>query len=75
MEDKIKKALNGGPKSLRQLKQDLSNASVESQDIEDKVLNKILQKLRKKGEIKAVKGRWVLTSTKICPKCDGKGWV
>lgn len=71
MEDKIKKALREGPKTNMQLRVELEVGCGE-----DRVFDRTLQKLRKKGEIKVIdRRRWVLSSVKVCPTCEGKGWV
>jgi hypothetical protein len=60
-------ALKNGPKTNRELKdQLLSN---------DSVLGRTLQRLRRQGKIKVVNGRWTTAQAKICPKCQGRGFV
>jgi hypothetical protein len=71
MEDEIKKALQEGPKTNMQLRHEL-----EVKAGEDRVFDRTLQRLRKKGEIKVIdRRRWVLSNVKVCPSCAGKGWV
>jgi len=71
MEDQIKKMLKSGPKSNKELRTSLG---LDEKNY-DQNLDRTLQKLRKAGLIKPVKGRWVMASVKICPKCGGKGWI
>lgn len=38
-------------------------------------LTALLQKLKRKGQIKKVGRQWVGTSIKVCPHCKGRGWI
>jgi len=67
VEREVQSALKGGPKSNQELRSQLGT--------EDKKLTRTLQRLRRRGLLKVVKGRWALTTVEICPKCGGKGWV
>lgn len=70
MEEKIKEALKTKPLTNRELRSALGlKASTDAK------LDRTLQKMRKAGTIKAVRGRWEDASIKVCPNCDGKGWV
>jgi hypothetical protein len=71
MEEKIKEALQAGPKTNMQLRVEL-----EVRGGEDRAFDRTLQRMRKKGEIKVMdRRRWVLANVKVCPHCGGKGWV
>jgi len=67
VERSVQTALKKGPKSNRELRRETGT--------EDKKLTRTLQRLRRRGVLRVVKGRWALTSVRICPKCGGKGWV
>jgi CRP-like cAMP-binding protein len=67
VERSVQTALRKGPKSNKQLREETGT--------EDKKLTRTLQRLRRRGVLRVVKGRWALTSVKICPKCGGKGWI
>lgn len=71
MEEQIKDALKKGPKTNRELRGDLG---IKAKSYDAK-LDRMLQKMRKDGKIKAVKGRWYDTTFVTCPGCGGKGWV
>ncbi len=59
-----------GPQSHKELREQLGRTRT------DPALGRTLQRLRRQGKLKVVKGRWALIGgAKICPKCKGKGWV
>lgn len=71
MEDKIRTALKAGPKTNFQLRVEL-----EVKVGEDRIFDRTLQRLRKRGEIKVIdRRRWVLASVQVCSACEGRGWV
>jgi hypothetical protein len=71
MEDKVKAVLKSEPKTNKELREALGlNTSYY-----DPKLDRMLQKMRKTGEIQVINGKWSLASFKICDKCKGKGWV
>jgi len=67
IEEKVERVLKQGPKSNKELKEKVK--------VEDKALTRTLQRLRRRGKLKVIKGRWALSGVKVCPKCSGKGWV
>jgi exoribonuclease R len=70
MDDQIKKSLEESPKTNQELRQDIG-----IKPEEHRVLDRALQKLRKRGKIRVEGRRWYASTTKVCPACDGKGWV
>jgi hypothetical protein len=70
VEEKIQAALKKGPHTNKQLRSELG-----LRKDYDSRLDRALQKLRKEGKIKVDKGRWMGSSTQVCPHCAGKGWV
>lgn len=71
MEDNVTKILTAGPKSNKELRDELKLTKAKS----DPKLDRALQKLRKDGKILVVQGRWALTTVIECPSCSGRGWV
>jgi predicted HTH transcriptional regulator len=71
MEDKVQKALKKGPKTNKELREELKLST----DNYDSKLDQTLQKLRKQGKLRVINGRWSLVSFDICPTCEGRGWV
>jgi hypothetical protein len=67
-EKKIKKALRKGPKTSRELDQELKLKG-------DPALGKLLRKMKRAGDIKTKGNRWYDASFSVCPHCEGKGWV
>jgi len=65
--ESVLKALKRGPKSRREIKEELG--------VEDSHLDKILRELVREGKIRASSRRWVLTSSKTCHTCGGSGWI
>lgn len=66
-ESRVEQALKEGPLENKQL---LSKVGLEAKE-----LTRVLQRLRRRGKLLVLKGRWALVSTRVCPKCQGKGWV
>jgi len=66
-EASIERALTKGPRSNKELRTELG--------VEDKTLTRTLQRLRRRGVLKVIKNRWVLSTVQICPTCEGRGWV
>lgn len=71
MEEHVTKILTNGPKTNKELRDELRLAKAKG----DPQLDRALQKLRKDGKILVLQGRWALSSVVLCPGCDGKGWV
>jgi hypothetical protein len=71
MIDKIPFLLLAGPMSKHQLAEKLG---VETATQEYK-LDRCLQKLKKDGAIHLVGERWALLQVKVCPACEGRGWI
>ena len=70
VEKAVEKQLKKGPQSHKELREQLGRTRA------DPALGRTLQRLRRQGKLKVVKGRWALTGgAKLCPKCKGKGWV
>lgn len=63
------KALKSGPKAISKLKALLPEEET------NKALARTLQRLRRQGKIKLVKGQWAVETIEVCPQCGGKGWV
>jgi hypothetical protein len=74
MESKIKEVLKNGPLSNSKLRTSLG-LKPKTKRSGDTKLDKTLQKMKRAGKIVVKGGRWVDSSVKICPGCDGKGWV
>ena len=70
MDDAIKKSLKVSPKTNQELRSDIGIKLKEH-----RILDRALQKLRKTGKIRVEGRRWFATTTKICPGCEGRGWV
>lgn len=68
-DDEVLEALGGGPKSNREIRDQLGVSSPNS------VLDASLRRLKKQGKIKVVNRRWVLSSARVCHECNGKGWL
>ncbi len=60
-----------GPRSNQELRDDLGLTT----QTYDPKLDRTLQQLRKEGEVHIIKGKWSIATTKICPTCEGKGWI
>jgi hypothetical protein len=71
MEDNVTKILANGPKTNRELREELKLVKTQG----DPQLDRALQKLRKDGKILVVQGRWALSTVVMCPGCDGRGWI
>ena len=71
MEERILAALQGGPKSNRDLREALGL----DPETYDSQMDRTLQTLRKQGGIRLVNRRWALATVKTCTKCQGRGWV
>lgn len=67
----VTKALEAGPASNRELRERMGVPT----DKVDPKLDRKLQQMRKKGELKIVGKRWALRTTEECPTCKGRGWV
>jgi len=71
IEDRVRQALKGGPKTNAQLRLDLAGHYGN-----DRTFDRTLQRLRKQGTIKVIdRRRWVLVGVRVCTECDGKGWI
>ena len=70
MDDAIKKSRKVSPKTNQELRSDIGIKLKEH-----RILDRALQKLRKAGKIRVEGRRWFATTTKICPGCEGRGWV
>lgn len=68
MENQLLKALKPGPKTNKELREQLSLGA-------DPKLDRTLQKLRKDGKITVIDKRWALSIVGTCPTCEGRGWV
>ncbi len=71
MEENVTKILTNGPKTNKEIRDELKLAKAKG----DPELDRTLQKLRKDGKILIVQGRWALSSVTVCPSCEGRGWV
>ncbi len=71
MEKQVSTALKTGPRSNKELR---SSFGMDLKNYNPK-LDRALQKMRKDGKIQLVAGRWALSSFKLCPTCEGKGWT
>ena len=70
VEKAVSKQLKKGPQTHKELRTQLGRGR------NDPALGRTLQRLRRQGKLKVVKGRWVLSNgAKLCPKCQGRGWV
>lgn len=67
VERSIQQALKDSPKSNKELRS--------ATGADERVLTRSLQRLRRRGKLQVVKGRWTLATIKVCPKCEGRGWV
>jgi hypothetical protein len=71
MEEQVRKVLKKGPKTNRELREDLG---LDTKSYDQK-LDRTLQKLRKEGKLVILQGRWSLASIEACPTCHGRGWI
>lgn len=71
MRKKIEKSLEHGPRTNKQLRDDLGLTKTKP----DPKLDRTLQKMRREGVVSAAKGRWFGLTVQVCPTCSGKGWV
>jgi hypothetical protein len=71
--EEITASLKKGPLFFRELQ--VAVATSLQVGIGDRYLDRALQKLRKAGKIRVEGRRWVADSVKICPSCEGKGWI
>jgi exoribonuclease R len=69
-DDDITKSLEDSPKTNQELR---SHIGIQPKD--HRILDRALQKMRKKGQIRVEGRRWFATTTKVCPGCEGRGWV
>jgi hypothetical protein len=69
LEKETIKVLKSGPKSISKLKTLLPGEET------NEALARTLQRLRRQGKIKLVKGQWAVSTIEVCPQCGGKGWV
>ena len=71
IETKVLSLLKGEPKTNMELREAMGLSTKRY----DQRLDRALQKMRKGGKLKLLGGRWTLESVRVCPGCDGKGWV
>lgn len=69
LEKQTIKALKSGPKTISKLKALVSETET------NEALARTLQRLRRQGKIKLVKGQWAVETIEVCTQCGGKGWV
>ena len=69
----ITTSLSRGPLNFREIQ--VAVATSTGEPLADRVLDRALQKLRKNGKIRVDGRRWVAESVKVCPDCEGKGWI
>lgn len=67
LDQKIKQFLANGPRTNKEIREVLG--------VEDRLLDRQLQRLRKTGAIRVVGRRWMTDSIRVCDTCGGRGWV
>jgi len=67
VEQSIQGALRLRPKGSKELRQELG--------MDNRELSRTLQRLRRRGALQVLDGRWALTSVQQCPECEGRGWI
>ena len=71
LEAAVAEMLKAGPKSNNEMRTTLGLPNQK----QNQTLDRTLQRLRKSGKLQLLGGRWSLSTVKVCPSCEGKGWV
>lgn len=71
MQEAVEAMLAAGPKSNKEMRTRLGLPDQKH----SQTLDRALQRLRKEGKLQLIDGRWSLSTCKVCPSCNGKGWV